>query len=138
MLFRRMMRHAFSSTIAIRSFADVGTTIDAMNMQTVRTAPRSPLQNVYAERVIGSIRRECLDHVIVVNTAGLHRGPQDSCSNAPVDPAVLRTAIAGPHRRFDRQFVSLVTKCHHIGYRAEWADLCKPHLSRDDISSNPG
>src|SRR2546425_1439287 len=29
-------------------------------------APRSPWQNVYAERVIGSIRRECLDHVVVI------------------------------------------------------------------------
>jgi hypothetical protein len=29
--------------------------------------------NAYAERVIGSIRRECLDHVIVVNEAGLSR-----------------------------------------------------------------
>ena len=44
-----------------------------MNTQTVRTAPRSPWQNAYAERVIGSIRRECLDHVIVMNAAGLHR-----------------------------------------------------------------
>jgi transposase InsO family protein len=30
-------------------------------------APRNPWQNPYAERVIGSIRRECLDHVIVLN-----------------------------------------------------------------------
>ena len=44
-----------------------------MNIQAVRTAPRSPWQNAYVERVIGSIRRECLDHVIVVNAAGLHR-----------------------------------------------------------------
>jgi transposase InsO family protein len=29
------------------------------------TAPRSPWQNGYAERLIGSIRRECLDHLIV-------------------------------------------------------------------------
>ena len=29
-------------------------------------APRSPWQNAYAERVIGSIRRECLDHVVVL------------------------------------------------------------------------
>ena len=29
------------------------------------TSPRSPWQNGYAERLIGSIRRECIDHVIV-------------------------------------------------------------------------
>ena len=29
-------------------------------------APRSPWQHAYAERVIGSIRRECLDHVVVI------------------------------------------------------------------------
>src|SRR3989440_8001719 len=33
----------------------------------VITAPRSPWQNPYAERLIGSIRRECLDHVIIFN-----------------------------------------------------------------------
>jgi putative transposase len=43
------------------------------SLRFVRTAPRSPWQNAYVERVIGSIRRECLDHVIVVNAAGLHR-----------------------------------------------------------------
>ena len=30
------------------------------------TSPRSPWQNGYAERLIGSIRRECVDHIIVV------------------------------------------------------------------------
>jgi len=54
-------------------FAHVATTLDGMNIQEVRTAPRSPWQNAYVERVIGSIRRECLEHVIVVNAAGLHR-----------------------------------------------------------------
>jgi putative transposase len=44
-----------------------------MNVQEVRTAPRSPWQNAYVERVIGSIRRECLDHVIVTSAAGLQR-----------------------------------------------------------------
>jgi transposase InsO family protein len=44
-----------------------------MNIQDVRTAPRSPWQNAYVERVIGSIRRECLDHVMVMNAAGLQR-----------------------------------------------------------------
>src|SRR5437868_1127544 len=33
------------------------------------SAPASPWQNPYAERVIGSIRRECLDHVTVLNQA---------------------------------------------------------------------
>ncbi len=39
----------------------------------VLTAPRSPWQNPYAERLIGSIRRECLDHVVVLNARHLHR-----------------------------------------------------------------
>jgi hypothetical protein len=30
------------------------------------TSPRSPWQNAYAERLIGSIRRECVDHVIEI------------------------------------------------------------------------
>ena len=44
-----------------------------MNTAAVRTAPRSPWQNAYVERIIGSIRRECLDHVIVLNEAGLQQ-----------------------------------------------------------------
>ena len=44
-----------------------------MNIDAVRTAPRSPWQNAYVERVIGSIRRECLAHVIVMNEAGLRQ-----------------------------------------------------------------
>jgi putative transposase len=35
------------------------------------SAPRSPWQRAYVERVIGSIRRECLDHVIVFNENSL-------------------------------------------------------------------
>src|SRR5262245_53547204 len=54
-------------------FADVATTIAGMNTQAVRTAPRSPWQNAHVERVIGSIRRECLDHVIVMTAPGLQR-----------------------------------------------------------------
>ena len=38
----------------------------ALNIREVVIAPRSPWQNAYAERVIGSIRRECLDHVVVL------------------------------------------------------------------------
>src|ERR1700704_7039547 len=44
-----------------------------MGITEVITAPRSPWQNPYAERVIGSIRRECLDHVIILNQRHLRR-----------------------------------------------------------------
>jgi transposase InsO family protein len=37
------------------------------------TAPRAPWQNGHAERLIGSIRRECLDHLVVVGAADLRR-----------------------------------------------------------------
>ena len=37
------------------------------------TAPRSPWQNGYCERAIGSIRRECLDHVVVFGERHLRR-----------------------------------------------------------------
>ena len=47
------------------------TTIASMQIQAIRTAPRSPWQNAYVERVSGSIRRECLDHVIILSVAGL-------------------------------------------------------------------
>jgi len=39
----------------------------------VRTSPQSPWQNPYVERLIGSIRRECLDHVVIVNEQHLRR-----------------------------------------------------------------
>jgi transposase InsO family protein len=38
----------------------------AMGIRDRPTAPRSPWQDGYCERVIGSIRRECIDHVVVV------------------------------------------------------------------------
>jgi transposase InsO family protein len=55
------------------AFADVAFTIAAMQIQDVVTAPRSPWQNAYVERFIGSIRRECLDHVIIFSAVGLQR-----------------------------------------------------------------
>jgi len=47
--------------------------VTAMGIMEVPTAPRSPWQNGYVERIIGSIRRECLDHVIALNESHLRR-----------------------------------------------------------------
>jgi len=41
--------------------------VKSPGIEEVLTAPRSPWQNAYVERVIGSIRRDCLDHVVVLN-----------------------------------------------------------------------
>ena len=95
-----------------------------MNIQEVRTAPRSPWQNAYVERAIGSIRRECLDHMIVVNTKGLHRVLTDYiayylrsrthlafCKDTPVTRPVSPLSagrivaipeVGGLHHRYDR------------------------------------
>ena len=47
--------------------------VAALKIQDVPTAPRSPWQNAYAERVIGSIRQECLNHLIVLGERHLRR-----------------------------------------------------------------
>jgi transposase InsO family protein len=47
--------------------------IKSLGIKGVITAPRSPWQNPFLERVIGSIRRDCLDHVIVLNERHLRR-----------------------------------------------------------------
>ena len=44
-----------------------------LGLAEVITAPRSPWQNAYVERVIGSIRRDCLDHVVVISDRQLRR-----------------------------------------------------------------
>src|SRR5258705_10005881 len=56
----------------------------AMGIRDKPTAPASPWQNGFAERLIGSIRRECLDHVIVWRTAS--RSPRPSCRRGRTRP----------------------------------------------------
>jgi putative transposase len=55
------------------AFAAWTNTAKAMGIDEVLTAPRSPWQNAYVERFIGSARRECLDHVVVFGATGLQR-----------------------------------------------------------------
>ena len=47
--------------------------VKGMCIDEVLTAPQSPWQNPFAERLIGSIRRECLNHVIVLGERHLRR-----------------------------------------------------------------
>ena len=47
--------------------------VKGMGIGEVKTAPRSPWQNPYVERLIGTLRRECLDHVVVLNETHLRR-----------------------------------------------------------------
>jgi putative transposase len=104
-------------------FAGVFNTVAAMR-QDVVAAPQSPWQNAYVERFIGSIRRECLDHVIVVNASALERIVKeyvvydmrsrthlslgkDSPTPRPVMPPAAGPIVATPevnglHHRYDR------------------------------------
>jgi hypothetical protein len=47
--------------------------VKGMGIDEVLTAPQSPWQNPFVERLIGSIRRECLNHVLVFGERHLHR-----------------------------------------------------------------
>jgi putative transposase len=47
--------------------------VKAMGIKEVLSAPRSPWQRAYVERVIGTMRRECLDHIIVFTQRSLYR-----------------------------------------------------------------
>jgi len=50
----------------------------SLGIHEVKTAPHSPWQNPYVERLIGTLRRECLDHVVVLNETHLRRLLHDS------------------------------------------------------------
>jgi len=98
--------------------------IRSLDIEEVVTAPRSPWQNPYAERVIGSIRGDCLDHVIVLNERHLRRIlreyfsyyhtcrthlslNKDPPESRPVEPTAMGNIIALPrvgglHHRYAR------------------------------------
>ena len=98
-------------------------TVTAMGVEEVVTAPRSPWQNPYVERLIGSVRRECLDHSIILNERHLRRilgsyldyyhGSRthlslgkDTPDGRPVQPAGSGTVVSLPkvgglHHRYE-------------------------------------
>ena len=47
--------------------------VGGIDIEEIQTAPRSPWQNPYAERLMGSVRRDCLDHVIALNEQHVRR-----------------------------------------------------------------
>jgi transposase InsO family protein len=53
--------------------------VNAMGIRQVLSAPRCPWQRAYVERISGSIRRECLDHVIVFGERSLRRTLTSYC-----------------------------------------------------------
>jgi hypothetical protein len=53
--------------------SDVRLRIASLGMEEVLTPPQSPWQNPYAERLIGSIRRDCLNHFVILNARHLKR-----------------------------------------------------------------
>ena len=106
------------------AFAAVHVTADVMAISEVLTPPRSPWQNGVIERFIGSVRRECRDHVVIFTAAGLQRllkayvdyyqrsRPhvalnKDAPISRPVSPANAGPIIAIPqvgalHHRYER------------------------------------
>ena len=63
-----------SSAIATEFYGSVVTRrLRAMGIRDKPTAPASPWQNGFAEGLIGSIRRECVDHIIVLDEMHLRR-----------------------------------------------------------------
>jgi hypothetical protein len=74
--------------------------VKGLGMREILIAPRAPWQNPFAERVIGSIRRECLNHVIVINER--HRCRSSCVPSPPVFstepfPAAVQARRLGPH-----------------------------------------
>jgi len=77
-----------------------------MGITEVVSAARSPWQNAYVERVIGSICRECLDYIVIINERHLRRVLV--CGLLPPQPHASRTrqGLSGPspgHATQERQ-----------------------------------
>jgi transposase InsO family protein len=74
--------------------------VRSMGIEQVVSAAHSPWQNPYVERVIGSLRRECTDHVIVTGAGHLRRVLREYLAYSNADRThVVWSGIAGAPRR---------------------------------------
>ena len=89
----------------------------AMGIRDKPTAPASPWQNGFAERLIGSIRRECLDHVIVLGEVHLRRILQILCG---LLQRHQNTSVPG--QRCAGLSPGSANRCHQFARRS-WADF---------------
>ena len=86
---------------------DFATLTTDMGMEEVVTAPRAPWQNPYVERLVGSIRRECLDHVIVWNQRSLRRILRSYFAYYQHSRTVFAIPqVGGLHHRYQRRAVA--------------------------------
>jgi putative transposase len=79
-----------------RAFAALDATARAMSIQQVLTAPQSPWQNAFAERFIGSVRRECLDTSLCSTKRDWH--DSSSCIATTTNDRGLTCRSAKTHR----------------------------------------
>jgi transposase InsO family protein len=88
----------------------------------ILTVPASPWQNVYVERVIGSIRRECLDHTIILGEQHLRRTVRrfaDYYNGVRTHLSLEWDSPKGRHIQF-RDRGSIVTRRHCGGLHHEY------------------
>jgi putative transposase len=104
-------------------FGEVFTeTVSALGMEPLLTAYRSPWQNGYAERVIGSIRREHLDHLIILNDThlrGILRNYFDYYNSQRTHLGINKDSPEPREVQTDGQInkVAVVNGLHHYYYR---------------------
>jgi len=101
---------------------DFGAKLKRLGIEQLLTPVRAPRANAVAERMVGTFRRECLDHVVIVNEPHLHALVEEftayynqqrphrtvrlatpvATARAPTGTIRSRPVLGGLHHRYDR------------------------------------